>query len=333
MKATILLVALFAMLACVQARITLADVQAAEWEAFKLEFNKNYEDESEDRQRMQVFQDNKRIIDAHNQRWAAGEESYEMGINQFTDLLEEEFHQLFAVHDANEDFDDAEIDFNEEEEEEDTDFDSVDNHNVDWRTLGAVTPVQHQGHFNNSWAFAAAGVVESRQFVSTGKLVVLSKQNLVDCCRSKHKRTLNALKCIKKKGGIDTEASYPYRGISGKCQFNKKLIGAKVRKYYQSSPGNERALAHNVAQGPVAAVISLDAIRFFRRGVFHNTHCGKDPGYAVLIVGYGTCQNCGDYWLLKTSLGTSWGEKGYMRLARNKHNLCGIASRAYYPVI
>ena len=31
--------------------------------------------------------------------------------------------------------------------------------------------------------------------------------------------------------------------------------------------------------------------------------------------------------------GTSWGENGYMKLARNKGNMCGIASYVVYPVI
>jgi len=338
MKAKILLLALLGMLAYVQARITLADVQAAEWESFKVEFNKNYVDESEDRLRMRVFQDNKKIIDAHNERLAAGKETYEMGVNQFTDLLAKEFNSLFADNQDKSvnygEADDSDLDFYEDNTElDETDYDmGSDQVTVDWRTIGAVTPVKSEGHFNNSWAFAAAGVVESRQFVSGGKLVVLSKQNLVDCCHSKKRKTLNALKCIKKMRGIDTEASYPYRGLSGKCRFKKKLIGATIKKYYRSSR-TEKALARNVANGPVAAVISRDAIRFYKRGVFHNTHCGQSPDYAVLVVGYGTCQNCGDYWILKTSMGTSWGDKGYMRLARNKNNLCGIANNAYYPII
>ncbi|XP_064551934.1 cathepsin L-like [Drosophila montana] len=332
MKASLVLVALLGIMGYVLAGISLADVRAAEWDSFKLEFNKNYEVESEDRLRMQVFQDNKRIIDAHNERWAAGEESYEMGVNHFTDLLEKEFNELITGNDGSPDDEEP---FDEDTSDENVaDLDSGSHpFDVDWRTLGAVTPVQHQGHFNNSWAFAAAGAVESRKFVATGRLVKLSKQNLVDCCRAKHKRTMNALKCIKRKHGIDTEASYPYIGPIGRCHFNKKLVGATIRKHLKSPRANELALANNVAAGPVAAVISRDALRFYKSGVFHNTKCSKSPDYAVLIVGYGHSDNYGDYWLLKTSMGASWGEQGYLRLARNSKNICGIASRAHYPVI
>lgn len=55
--------------------------------------------------------------------------------------------------------------------------------------------------------------------------------------------------------------------------------------------------------------------------------------YAVLVVGYGTDPQDGDYWLLRTSQGTDWGEEGYIRLARNKKNYCMLDDKAYRPII
>ena len=78
-------------------------------------------------------------------------------------------------------------------------------------------------------------------------------------------------------------------------------------------------------------IIKLQSITF--AGIYYEEKC--DPyflDHAVLVVGYGT-ENGKDYWLVKNSWGASWGEKGYIRMSRNRNNNCGIASRALYPLV
>lgn len=259
-----------------------------------------------------------------------------MGINQFTDLSYKQITKLMVdtiyeykkeINQSNIVEIDAETAQNETETEQDY-LRSLE-YGIDWRKSKAVTPVQRQGHYKNSWAFAAAGAIESRRAIATGKLVPLSKQNLIDCCQSQRDRLMNAFQCIKSRGGIETEASYPYQGAKSSCQFHKKLIAAKVSGS-KTCRRSEEALARIVYNGPVAASISLDAIIHYKSGVY-NRKCVKSKEYFVLIVGYGYDVVFGDYWLLKTSLGTSYGEKGYIRLARNRHNRCGIANGAVVP--
>jgi hypothetical protein len=36
------------------------------------------------------------------------------------------------------------------------------------------------------------------------------------------------------------------------------------------------------------------------------------------------------YWSIKNSWAQKWGENGYLRLAKDKGNMCGVAAMAYY---
>jgi len=53
--------------------------------------------------------------------------------------------------------------------------------------------------------------------------------------------------------------------------------------------------------------------------------------HAILTVGYGT-EDGVDYWIVKNSWGTSWGENGYIRLEMTDGNgTCGINQYVAYP--
>ncbi|KAL7298517.1 hypothetical protein TKK_0008297 [Trichogramma kaykai] len=83
-----------ALLCAILVSSILADLEGAkEWENFKSQFNKKYEGD-EDQQRMKIFLDNKKLIEEHNAKYAKGEVSYTLGINQFADLTKEEIKKF-----------------------------------------------------------------------------------------------------------------------------------------------------------------------------------------------------------------------------------------------
>lgn len=103
---------------------------------------------------------------------------------------------------------------------------------------------------------------------------------------------------------------------------------------YVTVPISEKALQHAVATtGPVSVAIFVDTyFMLYSSGVFFHADCNYTPNHAVLVVGYGTDKKTGmDYWIVKNSWGDNWGEEGYIRMARNRDNMCNIASFAVYP--
>lgn len=64
---------------------------------FKSTFRKSYSSEIEEQYRIDILSETRRKIAKHNLKYEAGEVSYEMGINQFSDLLYSEFIEQYTL--------------------------------------------------------------------------------------------------------------------------------------------------------------------------------------------------------------------------------------------
>jgi len=85
---------------------------------------------------------------------------------------------------------------------------------------------------------------------------------------------------------------------------------------------------------PLAVAIEADKRCFqtYKSGVFNNSACGTTLDHAVLVAGYGT-ENGQDYWLVKNSWNTTWGDAGYIKLAMTGDDagMCGVQSDPQAP--
>ncbi|MCP9262862.1 Cathepsin L, partial [Dirofilaria immitis] len=198
-----------------------------------------------------------------------------------------------------------------------------------------------QGECGSCYAFATTAALEAFYKIKTnGRLFDLSPQNVLDCtvqygnngCKG---GIMNIVFEYAMQYGIATEKDYPYVGDVQRCRWNKQIGIVKDNGYVYIEPGNEKALQHAVANyGPVAVAISASKrdFRFYKSGVFSHNNCGA-ANHGVLVVGYGTDRANGDYWIIKNSWGTTWGDEGYAYMARNQNNMCHIASYALFPIL
>merc|ERR1719233_1556039 len=211
---------------------------------------------------------------------------------------------------------------------------------VDWRDKGYVTKVKNQESCGSCWAFSTTGSLEGQHFKKTGTLVSLSEQNLVDCSKKEGNKGCkgglmdNGFEYVIKNKGIDTEDSYPYTGRDGMfCKFKKAHIGATETSFVDVKRASEEALAQAVAEiGPIS--VAMDAghqsFQHYRTGIYKEKKFSSIKlDHGVLAVGYGS-ENGENYWIVKNSWGTMWGDKGYFKLAKDEKNMCGLATQASY---
>merc|ERR1712058_202176 len=128
-------------------------------------------------------------------------------------------------------------------------------------------------------------------------------------------------------GGIDTEDSYPYQMRQGRCRYNANHIGATISNARRIVQGSERDLQNALGSiGPVSVAIDAAHYSFqlYHSGVYTEPYCSSYRlDHGVLAVGYGT-EHGQDYYIVKNSWGERWGLGGYIKMARNNNNMCGI---------
>jgi C1A family cysteine protease len=298
---------------------------------FQEKFAKKYENVQELETRFSVFRENFRNIITHN---ADRNQSFTMGVNQFTDLTPEEFKaQMIRGLKAPVGSYGCGTFSNSA---------SGTPTSIDWRTKGAVTTVKDQGQCGSCWTFSSTGAMEGAWAIAKGQLIDLAEQELVDCAGLKYGsmgcnggQMEGAFKFIIENGQC-AASSYPYTAKDGTCHSCSAV--AHATSCSDVKPNDQLSLKAAVAKQPVAVAIEADTKYFqsYSGGVLTSSSCGTSLDHGVLAVGYGE-ENGQKYWLVKNSWGTSWGEQGYVKIGRsestNDAGICGIAMDPSFPTV
>ena len=127
--------------------ITFVDVVLEEWETWKLTHNQKYDSHLEEKFRLKIYMENKAKVEKHNRLALKGKHSYTLKMNKYGDLLSHEFRSMLNGYkqrpkNQTRSFQGATFLRNAH-------LDRLPA-KVDWRKLGAVTPVKDQVNNNSN---------------------------------------------------------------------------------------------------------------------------------------------------------------------------------------
>ena len=191
---------------------------------------------------------------------------------------------------------------------------------VDWSIYDS--PVKDQKTCGGCWAFSAIGLIENKTNHND-----LSEQTLISCAEGDcdnggwYDQAFEYMK----RYGVPNEDCYPFKSNNGmcddKCTNPSTLIKVKDYQvlwgYTTSTTVNDMKAALQTGPVCIAMWVPTDySFQYYSGGIYTYNGFGNPMGdslnHAVLLVGYNDEQ---EYFLIKNSWGTEWGENGYVKIA------------------
>lgn len=212
----------------------------------------------------------------------------------------------------------------------------------DWRNVGGrnyVTPVKSQGSCGSCWAFSTTAQLESYLLLRDPSIAVPNnaEQILLSCsgagsCGGGWPGSASAYIV---KTGLPPESYFPYTGTNNLCSnalTGWQNVAAKIGSYAGVNQEVEALKNALGTYGPLSTTFNVyNDFYSYRSGVYSYTTGGFVGRHAVLIVGYDDAQQ---YFIVKNSWGSGWGEQGYFRVAYSEVNSSmgfGAQTYAYMP--
>jgi len=201
---------------------------------------------------------------------------------------------------------------------------------LDWRSKGGnwVTSVKDQGQCGSCWAFGAIAALESLKLITsntpdpvgTSDAIDLSEQDLVSCCTENNGCNggwMVVTYDYLRDEGAPNEACFPYQAkddLNGApCEQPCSDIERVKIASWGSVAQDVNALKAAIANHPVTVGFNVYTdFYYYRKGIYKHVSGGFEGGHSVCIVGW---NDKSQYFIVKNSWGTRWGESGFFRIA------------------
>lgn len=300
-----------------------------DYAAFKAKFDLSFESSEEDALRFKIFQKNMKKVESLNAK-AHGRTTF--GPTKFSHLTQDEFKKFHTGYKRN-----LSKPLPPKKMFTAAQKKNLKVSSIDWREIGGVSPVKDQGQCGSCWAFSATQAVETAYWKATNSMLILSPQQTVSCdsqdggCNGGD--TPTAYEYMENAGGLELEMDYPYTsGTSqenGSCDQDSTKFKVKVDSYSTISSGSweEGNMYQQIQDSPMSICVDAEPWQFYMGGVIDRSTCGTDLDHCVHLVAL----KAGEYWTVKNSWNTNWGEEGYIRV-KSGENACGIAEEATIAV-
>jgi len=286
--------------------------------------------------RYKVFKMNLKLIKAHNSNTL---NSWKLGLNQFSDLTEEEFTQKYLMTSTinNSRLGLSEVPINGfinkvhyYNQEKDMLYKPI-----DWSSFCPV--VRDQGACGSCYAFAMIGAIECNYNIkmNNGNFVNLSRQQIIECdpfnngCRGGDPEDVSVYAVSQ---GLFTEAEYSYKPTyEPNCQYDTliKTQNLKPQRYLDGietlcydDGWTKRTCQYTssmyrlIQRGPFTSSIDSKILKNYSSGIINTDSCIR-VNHVVIVIGLGNDPVLGNYWIVRNTYGESWGEKGHFRIVAN----------------
>ncbi|CAD8101374.1 unnamed protein product [Paramecium sonneborni] len=274
-----------------------------------LKHNKQYYSALEQEYRRKVFDQNLKLIEETNQK----QNDFVLEINEFADLTSEEFSIKYLQYDHQYTNYQAVQQFKDDQNL---------NADIDWSSYAGS--VRNQGQCA-SYVFFTLDLLDTNNKIIKNIYNPLSQQDLIDCTQPYGNKGCsggnvgNSLNYVKDKG-LAYEKDYPTTSTSGACKSVQRTFHISNYITIKNCDNLIKALSNST----VTVSVDASSWQFYKSGIL--TQCGTSLNHGALLVGV---TNDG-VWTLKNTWGSSWGEKGYIRLGAG--NTCGVCMNGLQQV-